>query len=118
MASDATFPNMHGCRTWVHHPDGDRQCTRRGHGLAGLCAQHRAVTGHAEVTKVPAPDAGPGGRREGSGRPRLAPDVRRVTVTLPAEVVKYLHRLGCGNVSRGVRVLYDAYARGKKPEDG
>lgn len=51
------------------------------------------------------------------GRPPLGPELRRVTVTLPAEVVDYLRRLGCGNVSRGVRVMYDVYARDKKPGD-
>lgn len=50
-----------------------------------------------------------GGQRKGAGRPRQfsAKQIRR-TVTLPAEYVAELERLGDGNLSRGIRRLIEA----------
>lgn len=46
-----------------------------------------------------------GGRRPGSGRPPAKDRKQSITVTLPAEVIDHLRRLGDGNVSEGIRRL-------------
>lgn len=47
-----------------------------------------------------------GGRQPGSGQPRLAENVERTTITLPAELANSLRGLGRGGkLSRGVRTL-------------
>lgn len=98
---------LHRCHQIVHHPDGDRQCQRR-RVVGDYCWQHRR---EAELAvSVPLPErSGRGGARPGAGRPPLGLELRRVTVTLPVALVERLHALGCGNVSRGIRVLADAH---------
>ena len=58
----------------------------------------------------PRPAAGWGGKRAGAGRKPLGPPLRRVSVTLPVDVVERLRRLGDGNLSAGIRYLAAAYA--------
>jgi hypothetical protein len=53
-----------------------------------------------------------GGRQEGSGQPRLAENVERTTITLPAELANRLRTLGRGGkLSRGVRALDQRHTR-------
>ena len=60
---------------------------------------------------------GRGGRRSGAGRPSAyrEPLVRK-TVTLPVSYVEQLTAFGAGNLSEGIRLLFEtAYTRGGQP---
>lgn len=49
-----------------------------------------------------------GGRRAGAGRkPEYAEPLERRTVTLPASYVAELTRIGCGNLSNGIRLVLE-----------
>ena len=47
-----------------------------------------------------------GGKREGAGRKPGPSPLQRVTVTLPSEMVANLKARGGGNLSKGIRRLY------------
>lgn len=54
-----------------------------------------------------------GGRRERAGRKAIGPEPQRpVTVTLPAEMVERLRAYGGGNLSAGLRRLFEESALG------
>jgi hypothetical protein len=48
-----------------------------------------------------------GGQRQGAGRPKQFEALIRKTVTLPPTIVKELEALGEGNLSAGIRRLYE-----------
>lgn len=51
-----------------------------------------------------------GGARDGAGRPATLDDPTRVTVTLDADHVEQLKKIGDGNVSAAVRSMTDVFA--------
>jgi hypothetical protein len=48
-----------------------------------------------------------GGQRQGAGRPKQFEALQRKTVSLPAALIAELEQLGEGNLSAGIRRMYE-----------